>query len=123
MLIPDADISFIRIDPQTREVQFGLYPEPLRGVSRLVQEVYLQLVDTFDILLRNMQFAEEVINQAVKNIESTIKANQAQDPDLPLQLQLKSLIVRKVERQETNLSATIEVIAMSGASTVITVGG
>lgn len=113
------DLALIRINPVTNKIEFGLYPEMLAGVGKLIQEVYLALLSRLSFLLREQsQVTESRVFGILKDIERTILDNQA-ETTLPPHEKLNRLEIKAINMEEGTLSVELDVISEARSTPVV----
>jgi len=115
------DLSFIRIDPKTRKVTFGLFPEIISGPQKFVQEIYLKLVAKMSPFLRANRAADSSnIMKAINDAETEIKQAQLQAEVLPEKNErLSKIIVNRVQFVENTVELELTIVAESAATTTL----
>lgn len=115
------DISFIRIDPKTRKVTFGIFPDVLEGPAKLVQEVYLALIGRLNVFLFNFSGAAEAhVLKVINDVENAIRSSQlSSEQQLPLNERLASIEVTNINFVNNELNIELAIIAESRQRTIL----
>ncbi|MEM5810434.1 MAG: hypothetical protein QXP66_00865 [Candidatus Aenigmatarchaeota archaeon] len=108
------DVAFIKVNPKDSKIEFGLFPQILTGIDKLVQEVYLALLQAFQPLLSaNIKINESDIFNIVKLVEETVLLNQA-GAQLPINERLSRLVIKSVEIIGTDIKLDLNMITEVG---------